>query len=475
MVFSGLIFLYLFLPLCVLLYFLVRSPQAKNIVLIAASLFFYAWGEPVYVLLLVAAAAMNFGFGLVLGKYRQHKFSRLLFAFCIAADLLSLVVFKYAGFLVQTVNQVFTAALPVPSLRLPIGISFYTFQVLSYVIDVYRGKVEKQTRFLDFLLYVSLFPQLIAGPIVRYSDISRQLQSRQISPDYIFYGVFRFCAGLGKKVLLANYAGKAASLLLDGNPGGATTAGLWLGMLLFAFEIYFDFSGYSDMAIGLGRIFGFKFEYNENFNLPYCANSITNFWRRWHISLGSFFRDYVYIPMGGNRRHQLLNLLVVWSLTGLWHGASWNFLLWGLYFFVLLCIEKKCRKWLERVPDAVRVAFTFLLVVLGWTFFYYTDLTKLFVSLKLMLGFGTISTQSVAIVLQNNLPLILVCIIGCTPLPKMLGLFLGSVSAEGTPQQVAAKQTAYTIGVFLFDLVVLFLCTVSLVGSTYNPFLYFRF
>ena len=278
MVFSSLLFLYVFLPACIIAYFACRGMKAKNIVLIAASLLFYAWGEPVCVLLLVASAGMNFGFGLLMDKYRHAKRAGLLLALCVAADLLVLVFFKYIGLFTETFGKLTGLAVRVPSIALPIGISFYTFQTMSYVVDVYRGRVEKQRSFASFLLYVSLFPQLIAGPIVRYREIAPQLESRTVSAEDIFYGALRFCVGLGKKVLLANYAGKTASLLLDGNLSGATTLGVWFGILMFAFEIYFDFSGYSDMAIGLGRVFGFK--YSENFNLPYTAKSITDFWRR---------------------------------------------------------------------------------------------------------------------------------------------------------------------------------------------------
>jgi len=475
MVFSSLLFLYIFLPICIGAYYLVRSLRAKNAVLIAASLVFYAWGEPVYVLLLVFSAAMNYGFGLLMEKYRHSKLRKLFFVLCVVLDILFLVFFKYVGLLADSANQAFGLSLPVPDVRLPIGISFYTFQILSYVVDTYRDKVAVQRSFPNFLLYVSLFPQLIAGPIVRYTDIAAQLTDRTFASDHVFYGAFRFCCGLGKKILLANYAGKAASLLLDGSAAASTTVGTWLGMLLFAFEIYYDFSGYSDMAIGLGRIFGFKFNYHENFNLPYTAHSITDFWRRWHISLGSFFRDYVYIPLGGNRKHQIFNLLIVWSLTGLWHGASWNFLLWGLYFFVLLVIEKSLRKILDKIPKWVRIAFTFILVLFGWSLFYFTDFTRLTQMLGVMFGKGTFSSQTVAVSALNNLFLLLVCVIGCTPLPRLLGLFLSEYSAAGENEISLKKQKMYAIGVFVFDIAVLFLCTVSLMGSSYNPFLYFRF
>lgn len=473
MVFSSLLFLYIFLPVCVAAYFAFPQAKVKNAVLIAASVLFYAWGEPIYVFLLVASAALNYGFGLLLDHFRYNKGAWVIFAACMVFDLAALVFFKYAGFFAESLNTAFGFALPVPKVTLPIGISFYTFQIMSYTTDVYRGKVEKQKSFSRFLLYVSLFPQLIAGPIVRYSEISPQLESRQISLDGIFYGVFRFCVGLGKKVLLANYAGSAASLMLDGDMTGATMTGTWFGILMFAFEIYFDFSGYSDMAIGLGRVFGFK--YNENFDLPYTSKSIKEFWRRWHISLGAFFRDYVYIPMGGNRKHQVLNLLVVWSLTGLWHGASWNFLLWGLYFFVLLVAEKKLWTYLQKLPNWLRLTGTFFSILLGWTLFYFTDLTRLIDALKVMFGGGALYSASVGISVLNSLLLLLACIFGCTPLPKLMGLFFSSLCTDGENGRSLVKERIYAAGLFLFELIILFLCTVSLVGSSYNPFLYFRF
>ena len=473
MVFSSLFFLFLFLPLCLGVYFLVPSDKGKNAVLIAASLIFYAWGEPVFVLLLVASAAANYGFGRLIEHYRGARHHKLLLAAAVTVDLGVLVFFKYAGLLTETVNGLFSLSLPVAKLALPIGISFYTFQTISYVVDVYRGDVRVQKNFWRYLLYLSLFPQLIAGPIVRYSQIEPQLEHRAISRENIFYGALRFFVGLGKKVLIANYAGKAASMLLDGSMQSTSVAGAWLGVILFAFEIYFDFSGYSDMAIGLGRIFGFK--YDENFDLPYTSSSITEFWRRWHISLGSFFRDYVYIPMGGNRRHQLLNLLVVWGLTGLWHGASWNFALWGLYFFVLLYVEKRLKKPLSHVPTVIRRILTLFFVALGWTLFYYTDLTKLWAAVTTMFTGPMLWQSTDGITLLNNLPLLILCILGSTRLPRMLGLLFGSLCAVGEPRQTVAKERLYVLLVFVFDLAVLALSVISLVGSSYNPFLYFRF
>ena len=460
MVFSSLHFLYLFLPLCVLLYFLMPSLKAKNAVLLVFSLVFYAWGEPVYVLLMLGVAAANWAFGLLMERISKK-------AVLIAAlvfDLGCLAIFKYAGFLTENLNALTGMQLPVPQIALPIGISFYTFQILSYVVDVYRGNVRVQVSYPRFLLYVSLFPQLIAGPIVRYADVEKELADRRSEPQEIFYGMTRFCMGLAKKVLLADYAGKAAAQLLDGNLAAQSTLGVWFGVLLYTFEIYFDFSGYSDMAIGLGRIFGFR--YPENFRLPYMSKSITEFWRRWHISLSSFFRDYLYIPLGGNRRHVILNLAIVWALTGLWHGASWNFVLWGMYFFVLLVIERYTKTLREKIPGMIRWLVTFVLIVVGWNIFYFTDAARLGESFRVMFGAaGTgFADEQVRISLVNNLPLLILCAIGST-----LGMLCASKNGEGK------QSRAYVIVMFVFDLLLLALCTIALVSTTFNAFLYFRF
>ena len=471
MVFSSLIFLYVFFPLCLLAYFLVPGLKGKNGVLIAASLVFYAWGEPLYVFLLVAVAAANYGFGRLIGRLAVGSRERKAALVCaVVLDVAILCTFKYTGLLVQTANDLLRLSLPVPQIALPLGVSFYIFQSISYVADVYRDEVSPQKSFWRFLLYVSLFPQLIAGPIVRYRDIAAQLEKREISVEGIFYGAMRMCIGLGKKVLLANYAGKVADQLLA---SAGTVSGTWFGMVMFAFEIDFDFSGYSDMAIGMGHIFGFK--YPENFDLPYTAGSITDFWRRWHISLGTFFRDYVYIPLGGNRRHQLLNLLIVWSLTGLWHGASWNFLLWGLYFFVLLYAEKKSRRVLEKIPAVIRRIVTLLLLLVGWTVFYYTDFGQMTNALRVMFGGASAYSGEVGVVMLNALPLFVVCAVGCTPLPRLFGLMLSGIASREGETEPTWRAYAYRIGVGVFDAALLFASTVSLIGSTYNPFLYFRF
>mgnify|MGYP005775073591 FL=1 len=475
MVFSSLIFMFLFLPLCLICYFAVPGLKAKNMVLVVFSLVFYAWGEPVYLLLLLVSAAVNYGAGRWMGARReQGKPYRRVLVLAVVVNLLALGVFKYAGLFVSTLNQIPGLSLPVPQIALPIGISFYTFQAMSYVVDVYREQVGVQRSYLKFLLYISLFPQLIAGPIVRYSDIEAQLEERHASGEDMFYGLIRFSVGLGKKILIADHCYSVATQMLDGSFATATTVGTWLGILMFTFQIYFDFSGYSDMAIGLGRVFGFK--YMENFNLPYTARSITDFWRRWHISLSSFFRDYVYIPLGGNRKHRWLNLLIVWSLTGLWHGASWNFLLWGLYFFVLLTVEKQILGYTKRWPRLLRQLLTMFLVILGWTIFYFTDFSRLVAAFQALFGFaggGWINTQ-VRILLLNNLPLLLLCILGASSLPRAFGNLFGALCAHEAGKSLG-RQRVYVAVSYVFCVAVLVLSTISLVGSGFSAFLYYRF
>lgn len=474
MVFSSLIFLYGFLPICLILYFLCRSIRAKNVVLTILSLLFYAWGEPVYVGLLILSAVVNYTAGRLIEKFRGRGGAKASLAAAVVLNLGVLVFFKYTGFLVENLNALTGLNLTAPAVTMPIGISFYTFQALSYVVDVYREKTAVQKSFPNFLLFISLFPQLIAGPIVRYSDVAAQITDRKSTVQGAFYGMTRFCMGLGKKVLLANYAGNVADTLLGGTLSLTATGDFWLGVIMFSFQIYFDFSGYSDMAIGLGHIFGFK--YSENFNLPYLSKSASEFWRRWHISLGSFFRDYVYIPLGGNRRHQVLNLLVVWFLTGLWHGASWNFVLWGLYFFVLIALEKLAKPLLDKVPGILRWLVTVVLVEFSWVLFYFTDFGRL--SEAILAAFGQngasfLSAQTL-VVLKNNLFLILVCILANSAVPRFVGMQL-QVLASVPGKALKARENIYSVAVFLFCAALLVLSTIALVGNSYSPFLYFRY
>ncbi|MCA9637701.1 MAG: MBOAT family protein, partial [Myxococcales bacterium] len=334
MVFASLVFLYVFLPLNLLTYYGLRRESHRNLALIAASLIFYAWGEPVWVSLLILSSALDYVHALIIERWRGSGWAKAALASSIVTNLGLLGAFKYSGFLARGLNDAFGLGLSVPEFALPIGISFYTFQALSYVADVYRGEVAAQRSYLKFLLFLSLYHQLVAGPIVRYVHIAREIAERRHTLADFSGGITRFCVGLFKKVCIANVAGQLVMRTMEVDPGGLSVAEGWFGLLMFSLQIYYDFSGYSDMAIGLGMLFGFH--YHENFNYPYVARSAAEFWRRWHISLGSFFRDYLYIPLGGRRRRPIRNLLIVWGLTGLWHGASWNFVLWGLYFGVLI-------------------------------------------------------------------------------------------------------------------------------------------
>ena len=457
MVFSSLLFLYAFLPVCLLLYFLVPGLTGKNIVLLCASLVFYAWGEPVYVFLMLAVAALNWGFGLLLEK-RPEK---LWLALCVALNLASLVVFKYAGFLVENCNALFGAAFRAPQISLPIGISFYTFQALSYSVDVYRKDVGAQRSYWKFLLYVSMFPQLIAGPIVRYVDVAAQIESRESDPENV-------CVGLGKKVLLAGHVGQVADQLLGGSFTGATTLGIWLGALMYMFQIYFDFSGYSDMAIGLGRIFGFR--YMENFKLPYTSKSITEFWRRWHISLSTWFRDYLYIPLGGNRKglgRTCVNLFIVFLATGLWHGASMTFIIWGIYHGLFILSE---RLWLKKVLDRNPVKFlnhlyAMVVVVFGWLLFRAPSMTYAIDLAKAMIR-PSKGLWNAGLFANNKILFLAVLgILLCGPVQALFPRFRNHIFDE---ENVSYGDIAVMI-------VLLFLSTMVVVSSTYTAFIYFQF
>lgn len=463
--------MYLFLPICLLLYFILHGIKARNYLLLVMSLLFYAWGEPKWIILMIVTTLIDYGAGLLVDQYRGQKLVKWALAGSVVITLSFLAVFKYLGFFNQNLNQIFGAELPTQIFNLPIGISFYTFQAITYVVDVYRGKAQVQRSYANLLLYVALFPQLIAGPIVRYTDIAAQLENREMTLPGFSKGITRFVTGLGKKVLLANIAGQIATSLIGGDLSKASVLGAWLGIFAYTFQIYFDFSGYSDMAIGLGHMFGFT--YVENFNYPYISKSITEFWRRWHISLSTFFRDYVYIPLGGNRRHQLRNMFIVWALTGLWHGASWNFVLWGLYYFVFLAIEKLfLGKFLKKLPAVVGHAYALFIIVVGWVFFYFDDVSRLGQMLKLMFGFsgqaGVLPTDTV--LLKNHLVFFLVAIIACIPVSKLVKALLIRFSRKGPVQESLAGAAG-----ILYDVALLFFSTAALVGASYNPFLYFRF
>jgi alginate O-acetyltransferase complex protein AlgI len=467
MVFSSLVFLLRFLPVTILLYMIAPNIKIKNIILIAASLIFYAWGEPVWVILLVYSSLIDFVCGGLAGKHRNTAKGKLFMIISLVLNLSLLAFFKYGNFFVDNVNAIFGIHIPNSGISLPIGISFYTMQTISYTIDAYRGRVKVQKSFLNFLLFVSMFPQLVAGPIVRYEDIEDQLADRRITMQGIYSGIVRFVTGLAKKTLIANYAGSLAVTFLDGDLMSRSAPYVWFGLLCFTFQIYFDFSGYSGMAIGLGRMFGFQFP--ENFNHPYIAQSITDFWRRWHMTLSTFFRDYVYIPLGGNRKLQYRNILIVWMLTGLWHGASWNFVFWGLYFAVILILEKRfLLKALEKVPRAVRTGYSFFLVMFGFNFFYFVDYRRNIEALKVMFGFaGAAFTGLDALrLLINYLPFIALCVICAVPAKDYI---LNIIRQRNLPEGVLAAGAAFCIALALV------LSMAGIVSNSYNPFIYFRF
>ena len=466
MVFSSLTFLLLFLPLLYALYFARTSVKWRNGVLLVMSLLFYGWGEPVWILAMILSTAVNFFCARAIVRREEGAARKLILALGVVASLSFLVYFKYSAFLANSVAALLSLSWRMDTPRLPIGISFYTFQILTYTVDVYRGKAPAQKSPLRLLLYISCFPQLIAGPIVQYGDVESQLGERSVTPDAFTEGMERFIKGLAKKVLLANVCGAALEeLTLAGTGAPLSLLGAWLAAFLYTLQIYFDFSAYSDMAIGLGKTLGFT--YKENFDFPYGSHSVTEFWRRWHISLGSFFRDYVYIPLGGNRRgtaRTVLNLLVVWGLTGLWHGAAWNFVLWGLYFGVLLILERFVFKTiLEKTPGAIRWLLTFVIAVIGWVIFYYTDLPALGQHLCALFGVGIsgLSDAAAAAVVRKYTVYPLIA--------WVLSLPVVPAVAAKLPRRLRSALA------LVFSVVLLGASLLFLVGQSYNPFIYFRF
>ena len=466
MVFSGIPFLYYFLPATVLLY-LAAPRKLKNAVLLLASLVFYAWGEQRLVLLFAATILLGWLLGLLIERTRGKVWSRVFLWLSVLTTLGLLGYFKYADFFIESLNSAFGLSLPLLKVALPIGISFYTFQILSYTIDVYRGDVAAQRNLIDFAAYVSMFPQLIAGPIVRYSDIAGQLTDRVHSLDKVASGVRRFVVGLGKKVLIANVLGQLCTQFRQ--TAQPSVLFHWLYAVAFMLQIYFDFSGYSDMAIGLGRLFGFDFP--ENFNYPYISKSITEFWRRWHMTLGSWFRDYVYIPLGGNRRgigRQLFNILVVWMLTGLWHGAAWNFVLWGVFYALLLTAEKLGLKKALDNHGALGHVYVLLAVLLGFVLFNADSLGQAAQDIAGMFAFGKLPLFSAEAVyyLRSYGVVLLLAVLGATPLPKraIAALSGNRVLSRGWNVLEPLLLTA-----------LLLVVTAYLVDGSFNPFLYFRF
>lgn len=461
MLFSSIPFLYYFLPAVLICYFLVPR-RLKNTVLLVFSLIFYAWGEPKYVILMLVTIALFYGCGLAIGRASSRRVKRFWLLVSVVVGLGFLAVFKYADFFVDSFNAVTGQSIPLLRLALPVGISFYTFQSLSYTIDVYRGAVPAQKNPITFGAYVTLFPQLIAGPIVRYVDVARELETRTHSREAVFYGVRRFLTGLGKKILLADQFALLIQIFRQSeNP---SVLFYWMYAVAFMLNVYFDFSGYSDMAIGLGRIFGFHF--HENFRYPYVSGSITEFWRRWHISLGQWFRDYVYILMGGNRVSKsrwVLNILSVWMLTGLWHGAAWNFVLWGLMFAVLLLVEKWVPA-LQKLPGFLRHGYVLLLVCISFVLFNGESLAQVGGDLQGMFGFAGIPavTGETAYYLRSFAALFAVGIVGATPLVKQ---------AAG---RIAHTRTGAVLETVMLAALLL-VCTAYLVDGSFSPFLYFRF
>lgn len=465
MLFSSITFLYCFLP-CVLLVYFVVPDRLKNFTLLAASLIFYGWGEPKYLVFMLLSVTQSYIAALLVERFRGKKLAKLALALSAVASLGLLAYCKYADFFIENFNAVTGLSVPLLNVALPVGISFYTFQILSYVVDVYRGDVPAQRNFIDLAMYVAMFPQLIAGPIVRYSDIAGSLKNRKTTLADASEGIRRFSIGLAKKILLANSAALLVSEFKAYNE--KTVLFYWLYALAYMLHIYFDFSGYSDMAIGLGRIFGFRF--SENFNYPYISASITEFWRRWHISLGGWFRDYLYIPLGGNRvkpfRH-VINILVVWAATGFWHGASWNFVLWGILYAALLLFEKYVLHPKIRFAVPMHI-YTLLFVMLGFVLFDSANVTDALASFKALFGFGGIPAADTASLyyLKSNIVLLVVAVIGATPLPKLLyekiGLrkYGGKILAVVTPLAALASVA---------------LCTAYLIDGSFNPFVYFRF
>lgn len=468
MLFSSIVFLFTFLPIVLILYYVLPA-RFRNPVLLLASLVFYAWGETVYIFLMILSILFNYFSGLDIARNLDSKrAAKRSLVFNIIINIAILGFFKYEGFVLDTINAVFPVHISYHALPLPIGISFYTFQILSYIIDVYRGNVKVQKNLLNFALYVTMFPQLIAGPIVQYADVDEQLADRNVSWSKFGEGCMYFIRGLAKKVLLANTSGMIFNEVTGLAKGNLSVLSAWLGAFAYMFQIYFDFSGYSDMAVGLGKMFGFEF--CMNFNYPYISKSITEFWRRWHISLSSWFRDYVYIPLGGNRVSKIKhirNLLIVWMLTGLWHGAAWNFVAWGLYYGVILIIEKYILSpVLEKLPGVIRHIYSILLVVIGWVLFFSPSFGQAAGYIQVMFGAGAhgFADRESLYLLTTNLVLWVILIFGSTPLVHFR-----------YEHMLRSRKWNTTIINSIVYVILFVICIAYLVTETYNPFLYFRF
>ena len=459
MLFSSLTFLLIFLPLCLFFYFIIKDIRYKNIILLIFSLIFYAWGEPIYIFLMIFSILITYIFGLLINNSKHKK---IYFIIGIVLLLLNLLFFKYSNFIIDNINNIFNLNIKSLNLPLPIGISFYTFQALSYLIDLYRGKFKVQKNILNLALYISLFPQLIAGPIVRYEQVERQINYREETLEKVVTGIKRFIIGLSKKVILAN----SMALICDtiySNYSNYGTLILWVAAITFSFQIFFDFSGYSDMAIGLGKIFGFDFL--ENFNYPYISKSITEFWRRWHISLSSWFKDYIYIPLGGSHCSTLKNIrniCIVWLLTGLWHGANWNYIIWGIYFGILLLLEKFIfKKYIDKTPNIIRHLVVLFLIIISWTIFKIEDINSLLIILKNMLIF---KSDNISLFIHTNSSLFFnfLFIIPC--------IFFSIEHKNKSINNIIIYNITNICYFILFIINIVFI-----IGSNYNPFIYFRF
>lgn len=463
MLFTSITFLYYFLPLVLIFYF-ITPKKYRNIILLISSIIFYAYGEPKYVFLMLLEIIISYYGAIFIDKYSRYK--ETILAIFITIHLGLLCIFKYTNFLISNINNIFNSNISPLNIIMPIGISFYTFQIISYLVDVYRKKVPPQKNILTLATYISLFPQLIAGPIVRYKDINEELKNRTITLEDTSYGFRRFIIGLAKKVIIANSLGELFNILNNNVP--ISLASTWLKSLSYMLQIYFDFSAYSDMAIGLGCIFGFHFL--ENFNYPYISKSITEFWRRWHISLGSWFKDYLYIPLGGSRRGPLIlirNILIVWFLTGLWHGASWNFIIWGLYFGLILLIEKLfLKKYFSKVPAIFKHIYVLFIVLISFIIFNSTTIDEAITTIKNLFISNSLINSGTIYYLKSYLPLILISLIGATPLIK-------NIYTKLSKNKTLNKILNILEPIYL--IILLIIVTAYLIDSTYNPFLYFRF
>jgi alginate O-acetyltransferase complex protein AlgI len=474
MVFASLTFLYIFLPLNLLLYYSTKNPTWRNLILTIFSFVFYAWGEPIWVGLLLLTAFIDYANGRFIEANRGKHIAKIGVICSLIFNIGTLLTFKYSAFIVSNVNHLLGSHFTVPGFTLPIGISFYTFQSISYVIDVYTGKVTGQKSLLKFLMFVSLYHQLVAGPIVRYVHIANEIDRRRFNIVDISAGVTRFIVGLFKKVCLSNVAGVFVKTYLhDGDFSRLSVAEAWFGIIMFCLHIYFDFSGYSDMAIGLGRMFGFH--YYENFNYPYIAKSATDFWRRWHISLSTWFRDYIYIPLGGNKHKGYRNLFIVWFLTGVWHGgangACWNYILWGLFWGFLILIERLfLGNFLKKLPGFVGHIYLIFAMIFSWTLFYFTDMDRLWKFLGIMFGASgnALLPFEFKIVFQENLFFLIVCLILCMPVYLI-------IHRHAKRRMATGGGTFWWVSNYVVNAILLLLATTMLVGTVYNPFIYYRF